>query len=236
MRIVTCFLFVALALSCTLAQAAPQANSGSQNSTPVLTNQDVESMLKAGLSAGIVVAKIKSSHTNFDTSPHALELLKKQGVPDSVIMAMIQGSTPPQRSPQAATAQSSDEAAPQDQGKPRVYVSNSQSWLVAGGFAAHNGTAAGATRGGSSPQTVEVIKTFGQRCSQVIVTSDRDNAAYVVLFDRESFKGLIRKRDKIAVFRRNGDVLFSDSVRSVGNAVKDACEAIEKDSPESTNQ
>lgn len=84
-------------------------------------------------------------------------------------------------------------------------------------------------RGGSSPQTVEIIKTFGERCPEVIVSNDRDKASYVVLFDRESFKGLLRKRDKIALFRRNGDVLYSNSVRSVGNAVKDACEAIQKD-------
>jgi len=85
-------------------------------------------------------------------------------------------------------------------------------------------------RGGSSSQTVEIIKTFGERCPQVIVSNDRDKASYVVLFDRESYKGLLRKRDKIALFRRNGDVLYSNSVRSVGNAVKDACDAIQKDS------
>ena len=43
-------------------------------------------------------------------------------------------------------------------------------------------------------------------------------------------KVFCRKRDKIALFGRNGDVLYSNSVRSVGNAVKDACEAIQKDS------
>lgn len=230
------FFVLALALSCTVTLAAPQANGTSQNGTAALTNQDVESMLKAGLSEAIVVAKIRSSKTDFDTSPQALEQLKKQHVPDGVILAMIHGSATSHQSPQLAPTAGAVKASSQEDGKPRVYVSNSQSWLISGGFGAHAGTAAGATRGGSSPQTVEVIKTFGQRCPQVIVTNNRDNAAYVVLFDRESFKGLIRKRDKIAVFRRNGDVLFSNSVRSVGNAVKSACKAIEKDTPEGSNQ
>jgi len=48
-------------------------------------------MLKAGLTADIVVAKIKSSPTSFDTSPTALADLKAANVPDSVILAMVSG-------------------------------------------------------------------------------------------------------------------------------------------------
>jgi hypothetical protein len=111
--------------------------------------------------------------------------------------------------------------------KPRIYVSDSESWQVVGGFGASNGSAAGHFAGGASPQTVEVIKTFGDRCPDVVVTMDKDKADYVVLFDREGGKGLARKRDKIAVFKRDGDVLFSGSTRSLGNAVQDSCKAIE---------
>ncbi len=55
-----------------------------------LTNQDVLEMVKSGLSAEIVVAKIKASPTKFDTAPAALSELKESGVPESVIMAMVQ--------------------------------------------------------------------------------------------------------------------------------------------------
>jgi hypothetical protein len=72
-------------------------------------------------------------------------------------------------------------------------------------------------RGGSSPQTVEIIKTFGQRCPEVVVSNDRDKASYVVLFDRESFKGLLRKRDKIALFRRNGDGMVCKGRVQIGH-------------------
>ena len=56
----------------------------------------------------------------------------------------------------------------------------------------------------------------------------RDKADLIVLFDHEGGKGLVRKRDKIAVFKKDGDLLFSNSTRSVGNAVQDACDAIMK--------
>ncbi len=54
-----------------------------------LTNKDVLEMLKAGLTADVIVAKIKSSTTSFDTSPTALTELKTAGVPDAVILAMV---------------------------------------------------------------------------------------------------------------------------------------------------
>lgn len=54
-----------------------------------LTNQDVIKMVKAGLSPEIVVQTIKSSNNSFDISADALIVLKKEGVPDSVIQAMV---------------------------------------------------------------------------------------------------------------------------------------------------
>jgi hypothetical protein len=47
-------------------------------------------MVKAGIGVEIVVAKIKTATCSFDTSPTALKQLKDAGVPDSVILAMVQ--------------------------------------------------------------------------------------------------------------------------------------------------
>src|SRR5262245_21458725 len=55
----------------------------------VLTNQLVVDMVKAGLSERVVVAKIRTSPTNFDTGTDALIALKKNGVPEKVIEAMM---------------------------------------------------------------------------------------------------------------------------------------------------
>lgn len=112
----------------------------------------------------------------------------------------------------------------------RVYVEDSKSWEITGeiggGVAGGSGGFGGSTRGGARPQTVEIIKTFGERCPQAIITMDRAKADYVVLFDREGGKDLVRRDNKIAVFEKGGDVLHSGSTRSLGNAVKDACAAI----------
>ena len=67
-----------------------------------ITNKDVLDMIKAGLTADIIVAKIKSSATNFDTSPAALAELKAVNVPDVVILAMVSG---PAGANSAATAE-----------------------------------------------------------------------------------------------------------------------------------
>lgn len=69
-----------------------QDQSATQTVQP-LSNGDISEMIKAGLQPDIVSAKIKSSPCKFDTSPTALEKLKTDGVPSSVILAMVQAST-----------------------------------------------------------------------------------------------------------------------------------------------
>jgi hypothetical protein len=99
-------LCVALSLACAtypLAQAQTQSTAlpASQDvtntpaattatTTSALTNADVLQMLKAGLAPEIIKAKIKASVTRFDTSPDTLQELKKAGVPDAIILAMVQ--------------------------------------------------------------------------------------------------------------------------------------------------
>lgn len=55
----------------------------------VLTNDGVIEMVKSGLSPVIIVAKIKSSESKFDTTTEGLKKLTVANVPDSVIVAMI---------------------------------------------------------------------------------------------------------------------------------------------------
>lgn len=55
----------------------------------VLTNKDVIEMVKAGISEELIVAKIRSSRTEFDTSPMGLKELKSAGVPDSLVLVML---------------------------------------------------------------------------------------------------------------------------------------------------
>ena len=64
------------------------------SSKKALTNQDVIDLSKAGLPSEVITAKINSSPCNFDTSPSALKDLKGAGVPDTVILAMVQAPAP----------------------------------------------------------------------------------------------------------------------------------------------
>lgn len=74
------------------ARAAVRPAPGRQ--AAVLTNADVLMMLKMGLSSEVVIAKIKVSNCSFDTSPGALQELKKANASDALIMAMMTASSP----------------------------------------------------------------------------------------------------------------------------------------------
>jgi hypothetical protein len=114
---------------------------------------------------------------------------------------------------------------------PRVFVTDSQSWAAIGSFGTVNGNGGGGIAGGSSPQTVEVIDDFAKQCASVIVTNDKSNADYIVLFDRDAAaksRTVLSRADKIAIFKKNGDLVYSGKSRSVANTVKDACAALVK--------
>jgi hypothetical protein len=150
------------------------------------------------------------------------------------VAAFAQQTPPPQKdTPQTAPKPSpaATEGTPNEVKKPRVFITDSPSWAAIGGFAVANGSGGGAVAAGSSPQTVEVINDFSKQCPSVIVTNDKANADYVVLFDRDAAaksKTVLAVADKIAVFKKNGDLVYSGKTRSVVNAVKDACAALKK--------
>src|ERR1041385_3937126 len=55
-----------------------------------ITNSDILTMVKAKLPAALIIEKINNSSCRFDTFPSVLAELKYKGVPDDVLMAMIQ--------------------------------------------------------------------------------------------------------------------------------------------------
>lgn len=115
--------------------------------------------------------------------------------------------------------------------KARAFITDSKSWEIAGGGGGSGAGFGAATRGGARPQTAEIVKTFGERCPGVIVNNKQEKADYVVLLDHEGGKGLILHDNKVVVFNKDGDSIVAHSTRSLGNAVKDACEAIMSDWP-----
>jgi hypothetical protein len=129
------------------------------------------------------------------------------------------------------SARSSGDAAPtDDSSKPRVFITDSQSWEIVGRSGGAGGAFGGTVQGGARPQTAEVIKTFGERCPQVLINNIQTKADYIVLLDHEGGKSVLRHKNKVAVFARvTGDSIVSKSTLSLGGSVQDACEAINKD-------
>ncbi len=132
-----------------------------------------------------------------------------------------------------ASAQENSKAAPNSE-KARVFITDSQSWSIAaqsgGAGGAFGGGYGGTMSGGARPQTAEIIKTFGERCPQVITNNIAAKTDYVVLLDHEGGKSVLSHKNKVAVFARvSGDSIVSKSTLSLGGSVQDACEAIVKD-------
>jgi len=71
------------------------AKDSTQKDSKPLTNADVLDMLHSGISQDIVIAKIKKSACEFDTSPEALKALKTAHAPDAVVLAMVEAVEPP---------------------------------------------------------------------------------------------------------------------------------------------
>jgi hypothetical protein len=84
--------FIALALCAGMACSAFAQDSGAIKKR--FTNEDVIGMAKLGLTDDVIIAKIRAMSAagdamSFDTSVDGLKKLKAEGVPDSVIKAMI---------------------------------------------------------------------------------------------------------------------------------------------------
>jgi len=126
----------------------------------------------------------------------------------------------------AAAKKSSDDSPD----KPRVFITDSESWEMSSNAGGTGGTWASHGSGGARPQTAEIVKTFGQRCPQAVTNNKIDKSDYVVVLDHEGGKSFIRHKNKVTVFNRiSGDSIVSKSTLSLGGSVQDACEAITKD-------
>ncbi len=182
----------------------------------ILTNDDVLELLDAGLSSDLIVTIIETSRSDYDTDLTTILELKKAEVPDQVLQAMVKAAAAPK--PYDPTADN----------QLLIYVSDSDSWSMTGGFAGGGSGAAGVSTGGARPQTAEIIKTFGERCPDLQATMEKEKADYFVILDHEGGKGALRVDNKVVVFDSTGTSIYSGSTRMLGNAVKDACNEIRK--------
>jgi hypothetical protein len=72
-----------------LSPSLANAMSGETDITP-LSNKDVLVMVQQHLSEAAIINAIESSPCTFDTFPPVLKDMKRRGVPDAVLQAMIE--------------------------------------------------------------------------------------------------------------------------------------------------
>jgi len=68
---------------------APKAAAPKPAAPAAITNQDIIKLVKAGISDDVIISKIRSSRTHFDTSVAGMIALKNAGVSDQVISVMV---------------------------------------------------------------------------------------------------------------------------------------------------
>ncbi len=190
---------------------------GPGQSERTLTNEDVLELIEAGLSPDLIVTMIETSRSEFDTDVTTILELKEAEVPDQVLQAMMKAAVPKAYDPTADN-------------QLLIYVLDSDSWSMSGGFAGRGnstrGAVTGGTSGGARPQTAEIIKTFRERCPDLEATMEKEKADYFIILDHEGGKRILRNDNKVVVFDSTGTSVYSGSTRSLGNAVKDACNEI----------
>src|SRR5688572_15588355 len=99
--------------------------------------------------------------------------------------------------------------------KPRVFITESESLQLSGDASFGEAKGSLLVTGGTSPQNIEVMKTFLQRCPGIIVTGNREKADYIVRLDHEEASPITPfvRGNKVAVFNKDQDLIYSGSTR-----------------------
>lgn len=110
LRNFTIFMLMLIASASVFAQKDPKSASQAK----AMTNQDVVALVTAGLPESVVIEKIRTSKTSFDTSTEALVALKKQGVPGGVIRLMVNPGAKPEAAPSAVVSWQGQTQSPEE--------------------------------------------------------------------------------------------------------------------------
>lgn len=112
--------------------------------------------------------------------------------------------------------------------KPRIFITETTAPQASGDAAVGDAKGSLALTGGTSPQNVEVMRAFERYCPAVVITANRDKADYLVQFDHEAINPTtpFTHGNKVAVFNKKEDLIYSNATRILSSGVKDACHAI----------
>ena len=113
--------------------------------------------------------------------------------------------------------------------KPKLFITESSALQLAGDAKVGETKGSLSVMGGTSPQNVEVMKAFQKHCPGLTVTSNREKADYLVRLDHEPVSPTTPfvKGNKVAVFDKNEDLIYTNTTRTLAPAVRGACSAIQ---------
>lgn len=114
--------------------------------------------------------------------------------------------------------------------KARIFITETTAAQASGNAALGDAKGSLAFTGGTSPQNVEAMKAFARYCPAVVVTANREKADYIVELDHDPINPTTPfvHGNKVAVFDKNEDLIYSNSTRILSNAVKGACAAVSR--------
>ena len=119
---------------------------------------------------------------------------------------------------------------PQVQDRPRVYLTDRDSWKESGWIVASNRHASGAVSGRIVREHIESVKTFNRACPDVTITENKEKADFALVWDRTNWNetAWTGHQNNLALYKRNGDLVWSGASHRMTTAAKDACKAVLK--------
>jgi hypothetical protein len=114
------------------------------------------------------------------------------------------------------------------QEKPRVYITDRDSWKVSGWLVASNGMVVAREDARVVREHTENVKTFHAACPGVTVTENKEKADYALVWDRTNWNetAWTGHQNNLALYDRNGDLVWSGASHRMQTAARDACRAI----------
>lgn len=188
-------------------------------SQQTLNNESVVNLMKAGFSEDVIISAINRSLGAYDTSVDGLIALKKAGITDKEISAIVAKAQPQSSAAQVVPVTRAARPVPVLSGnKPRVFLrarSHSSGWNE------------------SRDQAMEMSKDFQELCPEVQISVNPNLLDYTVELNHTEYSFV--RLNQIEVSNNVGDLLSGASGGgnfkgpSIKGDVKKACQAIVAD-------
>jgi hypothetical protein len=116
------------------------------------------------------------------------------------------------------------------QKKPRIYITDRDTWRESGWLVASNGTVVAHYDAGLVREHTENVATFNKACPGVVVTENKETADLALVWDRTDWNHTAWSghQNNLAIYNRDGDVVWTGAYHRMTNAASDACKAVVK--------